>query len=210
MNTTQSEAPLERASNIYSWLLCPVLLPTYGAILIFTLSVLRFLPAGVCARFILVVFGLTAVLPMTLIYIMKLFGIVHDVALNDRRERKLPYAIMALCLAATAWFMASRKSPDWVWAFYAGGALAGTVNLIVNNWWKISAHAAAAAGVVAMLVRVNAVGLPPYNLVWWIAGAIVLTGLLGTVRIYLRRHTFGQVMAGYAVGFAAVFFFPTF
>ncbi len=203
-------SPLERAANIYSWVLCPLLMPTIGIILIFTLSILRFLPTAMAVRFILIVFGLTAVLPMLLIYILKLFGIIHDVALNNRQERTIPYLITSACLLGTAWFMASRQCPGWVSAFYAGGGIAGIINLIVNRWWKISAHAAGMAGVVAMLFHISGSAGESSSLIWWIAAVILAAGLLGTVRIYLGRHTFAQVMAGYAVGFLCVYFFPTF
>ena len=35
---------------------------------------------------------------------------------------------------------------------------------------------------------------------------MVLSGLLGSARIWLGRHTVWQVVAGYAVGFCSVFF----
>lgn len=201
---------IERAANIYSWVLCPLLMPTVGIILIFTLSALRLLPASTSVRFILVVFGLTAILPMLLIYILKLFGIVHDVALNDRKERSIPYLITSACFIGTAWFLSSKQCPGWVSAFYAGGGIAGIINLIVNRWWKISAHAAGIAGLVAMLFHLGDSAGVSTSLIWWIVGTLLAAGLLGTVRIYLGRHTFAQVMAGYAVGFLCVYFCPIF
>lgn len=198
-------SPAARLASVYSWVLNPLAMPVVGTILIFALSVLSYIPMGTKVQFTLIIAGITMVLPMMLVFLLKLFGLVKDVALNNQKERLLPYLITVVSFLLAAWFMWSKRAPIWVCMFYVGGAASGLVNAIVNRWWKISAHAAGAAGVVAMLVRLNLLGMPQYNMVWWIVGAVLATGLLGTARIYLRRHTFWQVMAGYASGFTGVF-----
>lgn len=40
----------------------------------------------------------------------------------------------------------------------------------------------------------------------WLLISVGLAGLLGSARIWLGRHTLGQVLAGYVVGFCSVFF----
>ena len=52
------------------------------------------------------------------------------------------------------------RAPMWLTMFFAGGAVAGIVELIVNHWWKISVHAAGVAGIVALLVRIMHDGYP--------------------------------------------------
>ena len=193
-------------SNILSWILVPLLMPVYGIMLAFGLSVLELVPFDMRVSFTLIVAGINFLIPVLLVLLLKFLGIVDDVGLNGQRERLIPYMITILCMGATAWFVGIKGAPIWLSMFFAGGAAAGLVNLIINLKWKISAHAAAIAGVVAMLIRLGKVSLVEPELFTWILITIGAAGLLGSARIWLGRHTVWQVLAGYAVGFCCVFF----
>ncbi len=108
-------------------------------------------------------------------------------------------------LAGSGYWCQRIGLPLWVAGFYYGGAIAGTVNLIVNFWWKISAHAAAMAGVLALLVHLYAQGEGYGPVETWLIIWIILTGLLGASRIWLGRHTPMQVLCGTIVGFTSVY-----
>ena len=193
-------------SNLLSWVLVPLLMPVYGMMLAFGLSILDVAPMGMRVVFTLIVAGIDVVIPMLLIILLKKLGLIDDLGLNGRKERLIPYIITAVCFAGTAWFMMIKGAPMWLSMFFAGGALAGVINLVVNFWWKISAHAAGIAGVVALLIRIEKDGMPEPELMGWLVATIVLTGLLGSARVWLGRHTIWQVLAGYVVGFCCVFF----
>lgn len=204
------ETPFEKAftgfSHFLSWVLVPLLMPVYGLILAFSLSVLDVAPIGMRINFTLIVAGITCVIPMILVILLKKLGVVQDLGLNNRSERPIPYIIMIVAYGITAWFMASRHAPLWLSMFFAGGAAAALVNLVINFEWKISAHAAGIAGIVALLIRIAKDGYPEPEIYAWLIVAIALAGLLGSARIWLGRHTVWQILAGYAVGFCAVFF----
>ncbi len=55
-----------------------------------------------------------------------------------------------------------------------------------------------------MQIQVIKEGPSADGMVWWIVGAIITAGLLGSARIWLGRHTLMQVLAGSAVGFLSV------
>ena len=95
-------------------------------------------------------------------------------------------------------FTATRVSPLYT------KALPSCRLLLINFRWKISAHAAGVAGVVALLIRIIRDGLPQDGAFLWLLIAIGLSGILGTARVWLGRHTAWQVIAGYAVGFLSV------
>jgi membrane-associated phospholipid phosphatase len=203
--TVERPTAMDIFAKIVSWVLVPILMPVYGILLIFHLSILRYAPTLSQAIVVSVVFGINAILPSLLISLMKRLGWIHDVALNEQKERAIPYIITIVAFGCTALYLWLRGAPLWVSLFYCGGALAALINMLVNFAWKISAHAAGAAGVVAMLVTLARIGQPQQNMFWWIAGAIILTGLLGSSRLYLKRHTIYQVFAGYMVGFFSVY-----
>lgn len=203
-DTTDLERFITRCANIISWVFVPLLMPVYGIILIFSLSFLSFAPFHTKLVFTLIVFGANFLVPMILVLILKKLGLIDDIGLNGRKERLIPYIITIVCLAGTGLFLYLKSAPVWVAMFYAGGALAGLVNLLVNFRWKISAHAAGIAGLIAMLIQMIKEGPSAEGMPWWIVGAIITAGLLGSARIWLGRHTLMQVLAGSAVGFLSV------
>lgn len=203
-DATPLERFITRCANIVSWVFVPLLMPVYGILLIFSLSFLSYAPFHTKLIFTLIVFGANFVVPMLLVLLLKKLGMIDDIGLNGRKERLIPYIITIVCLAGTALFLYVKMAPVWVAMFYAGGALAGLINLLVNLRWKISAHAAGIAGLVAMLIQVIKEGPSADGMVWWIVGAILTAGVLGSARIWLGRHTLMQVLAGTAVGFLSV------
>lgn len=209
-NKDDDETPAEKAINVVShflsWALVPLLMPVYGLILAFGLSILDVAPMGMRVIFTLIVAGINVVVPMILIVLLKKMGMVDDLGLNGQKERLIPYLISLVGFGVTAWFMSTKGAPLWLTLFFAGGGIAALVNLLINFKWKISAHAAGIAGVVALLIRIAKDGSPEPEIFFWLLLTIGLAGLLGSARVWLGRHTVWQVLAGYAVGFCSVFF----
>lgn len=191
-------------SHFLSWVLSPVLLPTYGIILVFALSMLSFAPIKSKVIITCVVFGFTAVLPSLAILLLMKFGDVKDAALSRRTDRFVPYVITGCCLLGCGYYLSTTGLPRWVSLFYIGAAVATGINLIVNFKWKISAHGAGIGGFIAMLMIMNRYGLPHYNLWLWCMGAVIAGGLLGTARVWLGRHTPLQTVMGEIVGIIGV------
>ncbi len=201
---THVEKTISKCAHVISWLLVPLLMPVYGIILIFNLSILSLSPATTKLVFTLIVFGINFIFPLLMVLLLKKMKLIDDIGLNGRKERLIPYIISIVCLGGTAWLLWNKGVPMWVAMFYAGGALAALINMIVNFKWKISAHAAGIAGIVAMLIQITKDGFPMPGMTLWIAGAILLAGLLGSARVWLGRHSLMQVLAGNTVGFICV------
>ena len=203
---TEWEKFIDNFCHILSWVLVPLIMPVFGILFIFRLSILDVIPSNLQTAVTFVIAGINFFAPMLLIFLLKLMGVVQDAGLNGQKERLIPYIITAICYGGSAWFVASRGAPVWVAMFFTGGALAAIINLLINLKWKISAHAAAIAGVVALLIRLQRdVAVEP-KLFLWLLITVGAAGLLGSARIWLGRHTVWQVLAGYCVGFCSVFF----
>lgn len=201
----EGERFIDSLSTVLSWVLVPLLMPVYGVILAFNLSILDYMPFGTKLTFTLITAAINMAVPALLVVLLKRFGVVEDLGLNGRKERFIPYIITIIAMGATGWFMWTKHAPLWFVMFFAGGALAGLVNMLVNFRWKISAHSAAIAGIVALLIRVMHQGSAQPSVIVWLLVWVALSGLLGSARIWLGRHTAAQVFAGYAVGFLSVF-----
>lgn len=207
-NNQETEAvektAVDKWAEIISWAMTPLIMPVVGIAFIFCFTVLSYVPLSTKFWVTAIVFGINALLPCMIFLILKFLGVIDDIGLNERKERAIPYAVMIVCFLLTAWFVFSRNAPLEVVGFFVGGALSALLNLIVNFRWKISAHAAATAGVVALLTILAHSGLPGNDGWIWLIVWVLLSGALGAARIWLGRHTPMQVLAGYASGYFCV------
>ncbi len=192
------------SAHFFSSVLSPLVMPTYGVFLVLWTSVLCLLPMGTRIMVLIMIFGITTVLPISAIGVLHHFKIISNKRLDKRNERLIPYAFAVLCYAAAAFYLNNIHSPMWFIMFAAGGGLACLVSLIVNLWWKISAHMAGIGGIVALLYQIHVQGLSAFNLFWVLCFTILLAGILGTSRMVLKRHDLLQVLAGFANGYACV------
>lgn len=203
---TETERAIDGIATILSWVLVPLLMPVYGILLAFGLSILTYTPFPTKVIFTATIFGINVFVPALLVMLLKKAGVVQDLGLNGQKERLIPYIITILCMAGTGIFLWMKLAPSWLVMFYLGGAAAGLINMVVNFRWKISAHSAAIAGIVALLVRIMHNGVPMDGVLTWLMISIGAGGLLGSARVWLGRHTVMQVLSGFAVGFCCVFF----
>ncbi len=203
---------MKKISQILSTVFSPLFVPSYGVAIAFWCTMLSLTPLGIRWRLLLGVFGITCLIPALLIFGMHRAGMIKDPGLNNRTERTIPYILTALSYAASAWILANAKAPSWLWLFMIGGLAAVAVNAIVNRWWKISAHLAAMGGLVALTFRIvmSHIVMPGFPFMWIVIAAVLAAGAVGTARVYLDRHTVGQVGAGFLNGFLCVFLVTAF
>ena len=129
--------------------------------------------------------------PYALVLIGVRRGLLTDHHISRREQRP---RIMAIALAsAVAGLVVLRwlDAPRALFALLAAMVAGVAVALAVTSFWKISIHAASAAGTVACL----AILVSP----WWLVlvPSVVLTGW---ARVEIRDHTPIQVTVGAIVG----------
>ena len=182
----------------------PLLMPTYGVFLVLWTSILCFLPTGTRVTVMVMVMGITCVLPVVFISVLHHLKLIGDKRLIDRRDRIIPYAFAVLCYVGATFYIDRVHSPMWFTMFMAGASLACLVDFVVSLWWKISAHATGIGGLVALLYQLHVQGLSAFDMFWLLCFTILLAGALGTSRLILKRHTLPQVLAGFACGYVCV------
>ncbi len=121
----------------------------------------------------------------------------HHIGVREQRRRPLVYGLLSVLVGLAALILLSAPRP-----LVAMVVVMFTVLLVVtaiNQVWKLSAHAAVAAGSASVLVIVFGSAL---------VLSFLVVALVGWSRVQLRDHTLGQVVAGAAVG--ASITIPTF
>lgn len=197
--------PLRLTAHFFSFVFSPLLAPAYAIAAAWSATILRLLPGGTMRTLLLVVAGFTCIFPLVAIAVMYKLGIVSDPGLNRRKERTLPFVVSAAGYVATLIFFVHIHAPAWLTMFMAGGILALLISLAVTFRWKISIHLTAMGGVVAFILRLVQSDLALFGGEGWLAAAVIATGLVGTSRLILYRHTPWQVAAGFLDGFLCVY-----
>ncbi len=199
-NHTVTQALARFVSNVLS----PLVMPSYGVFLVLWGSFLSSLEAGDRMAILLVMFGITCILPMFFIGFLHNIKVIGNPRLVERHERVLPYVFAIACYVGGCFYLDHVHAPLWFVMFAAGGCLAVVVCAIVNHWWKISAHMAGIGGLVALVYTMHIQMLEAFNMLWVLIVTIMLAGILGAARIAMGRHDVYQVLAGALVGYGSV------
>ncbi|MCA9919621.1 MAG: hypothetical protein KC445_16800 [Anaerolineales bacterium] len=144
------------------------------------------------------VYGLLVSLaPILVVLFLLKTGRIAELHMSNTRERNIPY-ISAVLFAAVAYgLIAAFDGPELLrcLAIFNVIELAGLA--IINHFWLISLHATGAMATAVLVTLVFG----------WTAGLLVGIPLVVSVcwvRLFLKRHTVAQVVAGLALGTAVV------
>lgn len=143
------------------------------------------------------VFGFfVSLAPILLIVYMMRIGRITDLHMSSRQERYIPYIVSITTSGIVLLLISLFDGPDYLSCLTVLNIIVLILLGLVNTVWLISIHTAsvsAAAFVIGLVFG------------WW--AAAVFSPFLIMVcwaRLYLRRHTLGQVVAGLLLGFSGV------
>jgi membrane-associated phospholipid phosphatase len=193
---------MRKFANIISTMFHPLLMVTYGIILIVTFTYLRILPP--ISKLIIVgqAFLVTSLLPALAIYFMVKRGIARDYELTDRRERLLPYITIIAALLFYCVFLHKLRA-FWITYLIYGAIAALVIAMFINFFWKISAHTLGIGGMLGGIFAISRMfSINPFI---GIMDILVVGGLVATSRIYLGKHTPAQTYCGFLLGCACVY-----
>lgn len=196
---------MKNLAHFLSFVFSPLLVTTYGVAAAMWFSTLHYIPLAARFQVLAWVFVVTGVLPGLMIFLLNRLGVISDFGLNTRTERTIPYCIVCICYLTLSYLFNLWHMPGWMVLFMVGGAAAVVISVIVNAWWKISAHLAGMGGMIGLLLRIYAEGAEIPSTFAALLVVVVLTGAVGSARVYLERHTPGQVLAGAVNGALCVY-----
>ncbi len=141
-----------------------------------------------------ITFICTFIFPLSFVAILRKMGKVSSFSMRERRERILPLLFGAfMCYInynffekAIAWLPVFPKLLGWLCLFLI-------VLAFITLFWKISLHLSAAGGLLGILIH--------FSLYPWLTMLMVLiVGLIGTSRLWLKAHNSSQIYVGFLFG----------
>ncbi len=129
------------------------------------------------------------------LYLLRI-GRVAELHMSNTGERHLPYLVAILGSLAVIGLLRLLEGPELLLCLAFFNLVTIVVVAAVNMFWLISFHSAAAMAMdtIVVLVFGPAAGL----------ALAPLVALVVAARLYLRRHTLGQVVGGLLLGMGCV------
>lgn len=195
---------LERISKVVSVIFHPVLIPTLGFFLLFHSGFYYSSLTWDIKKYIfLVVLFSTAILPLISVAILAL-NPKFDLTMKKSRDRILPLLSSSVFYYIGFMLLGRLKAYPVFKLFLIASAIVIAVLIIISIKWKISMHMAAIGGLTGTLFAVSfRTGVNPF---WIILTVVIVSGLVGTARLALKKHNLQQLIAGYILGFSILYF----
>ncbi len=196
----------KQISTFISTIFQPLLMPIYSIAFLFVYTYFRLIFIQDFWTIMAPAIIFSFVLPALLILGLYKLKMVSDLSLKNRKERFLPYLITLISYSFMIWYYYKMGMPKWFLMLSLASIAIMLVATIITFWWKISAHMLGAGGLVGGVLAV-CFFVEKSNPYYLFMIAFVIAGMIGTSRLILKRHTFGQVIAGFLVGFLLSFQF---
>ncbi len=143
----------------------------------------------------------TILLPIISMSVLRLTSSISSFWLEDRKERVLPFFIMAVYYGATAYILISRIPPnEFLSVILITMTLMVIAIALITINWKISVHSTALSGLAGFILGL-VLKLPSTELLYPLVASILLTGTVMSARLALNAHTPNQILGGSIVGF---------
>ena len=187
------------AAKVLSILFAQFYFSILAFLIMFVFSYMKMLPLDYKLLILGVVYGFTIALPLLGIAMYRKLSGLRRHQMTRRELRVVPYVISIVCYACCLVLMESLHIPHFMISILVCALAVEVVCAVINNWVRISTHAAAAGAMNGALLAFSMIF--NFNPVWWLCLTLLITGMVGSSRIILRQHSLAEVNWGILVGF---------
>jgi hypothetical protein len=191
---------LIKAGELLLMIFTPYLIPFETFLILFLFSYLRLMPWQYKSIVLGVILCFTVLLPLLLAFLSHIFQGSKRQKLGKKERHCLSYAPVIISYIFCLCMMLQMHIPRYLTAIILASLFIILALFCFSFNWRLSGRMAGAGGIIGTLVSFSA--LFGYNPVWWLCVCILVSGVLGTCGMALRRHSLVEVLAGFAIGIA--------
>ena len=182
----------------------PLLIPTYGFIILFSMNTVFSLMINPEAKWMILglVFLTTFLFPAIMIFFMMRLGIISSLNLRSRQERVMPFLITGIFYYLVYYMLKQLQISPIYNYFMIGTTFVIVVAMIINFFWKISIHMLSLGGMLGVFLGLTFVMM--IDMTPLLVLIIFVSGLVGFARLQLQAHTPAQVYVGFLTGFTVM------
>ena len=189
---------LKKILPVFSYIFHPIFVSLYGTLFFFLIANSFFYNSQIIVTLIQVTI-LTLLLPLSMYFLFRSLGVVSSFTEASISERKMPIAVQAILLFVLIKFSVSRDTIAELYFFFLGGFLSSVIVLAsVILKFKASLHMIGISALTCFIFGLSMYYQMPFvNLV---AFSIVCVGLVASSRLYMKAHTYPELIAGMIIG----------
>lgn len=205
----------KQLARLFSYLFHPIFVISYFLLILILVNPIAFGYGSKTTDLLVIsVVALTVGFPMLVIFMLRGLGMIESIEMKDPTERIGP--LIATGLFYLWLFVNIKNNPNVPLAFsmmVLGSTIGLFVGFFLNNFFKISLHSIGAGGIATAMivlkvffsyeyfsVQLGALGNYNIKVDLLLFLSIIISGLIGTCRLYLGAHKSPEVLIGYLVG----------
>lgn len=143
-------------------------------------------------------FLLMVVFPILILFIgykLKVFSSLH---FELKEERYVPLLITGIIYYFAYYLLSTIKIPGILQLYLLGAILTIIISMLISIVWKISLHMLSLGAVLGMILGLSS--RLSINFLPEIIILFIISGLVGSSRLYLKAHNKAQVYVGFTLG----------
>lgn len=198
---------MKNFSRFLSIIFNPLLMPTYGLFLIFSINDhILYMPMPVKKIIFITVFVSSVILPLSITPLLYILKQIQSIYMKTKKERIWPLIITGFFFFTGYYFLSLfSEVPAFILRYILATIITIYMALFITFFWKISIHMIGIGGLTGgILALAYMFGIDLHLL---LSLLILIAGLLGVARLYLAAHNPAQIYAGFVLGFVVVFSF---
>ncbi|RMG78188.1 MAG: phosphatase PAP2 family protein [Bacteroidetes bacterium] len=137
----------------------------------------------------------TILIPILITYLVN-----KDFQLNNKALRTVPLFVFIVVYVITFFLLTRILAPAILLRYVAAVILLGILLLVLNSFMKVSLHSAGWGLTLAFFLYLFFKNNDQSVYFYAIIGCLMLAGLAGTARLYLKAHNPTEIFTGYLTG----------
>lgn len=191
-------------ARVLSYVFHPIFIPTYffGFLALTLPAMLEPISVALQPRFLLFLFLVTSGLPLLNVAVFRMFGTIRSFAMEDRKERIVPFVFISIIYGALTYIFVSRgmmNLNDNFLKFMVIIDMLVIVGTVLTFFFKVSLHSLSVWGLIGMLIPLNKIARIS-TIFYPTIALIVLAGFIMSARLKTGSHTLREVMWGAIAG----------
>ena len=184
-------------------MLHPLCIPVYFLLFIFQGdTVFALIPKNIQYYCYAVVVFTLLIMPLVSLPVFRHFHLIRNYKLEEKQERVYPILIAVGFAFLGFWLLRGVSHTQIVQQLYLILVILLSLFSIVTLRWKMSMHMTAIGGLCGFMLSIGMHYPGQLRGIFMIV--LLLSGLLGVCRLYLKKHTPAQVYAGFLFGFGFI------
>ena len=190
-------------ARIISYLFHPLLITTYGVVLLINIDsqLYLFIPFKLKIILCLLTLTFTFIFPVFNSWLLVKTKFISSIHMHQKEERNISYMITLVFYIAVYYLLREIQVFPVFKVLLLGASVSLALAYIINFYWKISAHMVGIGGLCGLLLALSE--RMDVTLVFPLV--LFIAGVVGFSRLVLNAHTEAQVYVGFLLGFIATF-----